>query len=63
MRQELPLFVHERLARLKERRDALLKRVQRMPAHAADRPLVFHKLQQVTADVIRLETELDRRRP
>ena len=55
---ELPLFQNAELTRLQERREALLKRVQNMPPYTPGRPLTIYKLQQVTAEVIRLENEL-----
>jgi hypothetical protein len=59
---QLPLFRNAELSRLQQRREALLKRVQHMPAYTPGRPLALYKLQQLTAEVIRLEIELRRRR-
>lgn len=58
MKTDLPLFQHEELTRLQERRDALLKRVQNMPAYKQGRPLAVYRLQLVTAEIMRLENEL-----
>lgn len=58
MKADLPLFQHHELTRLQERRDALLKRVQTMPSYTPGRPLTLYKLQQVTAEVMKLELEL-----
>lgn len=58
MKCDLPLFRRQELAELKERRRALLKRVQSMPKYTPGRPLIMFKLQQVTAEVMKLELEL-----
>jgi hypothetical protein len=58
---ELPLFQHRELTRLQQRREELLKRVQKMPAYTPGRPMVLYKLQQVTAEVMKLELQIGRR--
>lgn len=57
---ELPLFQNAELAKLKERREALLRSVQRTPAYTPGRPLRLYKLQLVTAEILKLEAHLRR---
>ena len=58
---ELPLFQHRELTRLQQRREELLKRVQRMPSYTPGRPLLLYKLRLVTAEVMKLELRIGRR--
>lgn len=62
MASNLPLFRNEELNRLKERRNALLKRVQSMPKYSHGRQERIGELKAVTAQMIRLENELYGRR-
>lgn len=62
MNVDLPLFQNADLTRLQERRDALVKRVQKMPPYTPGRRLVIYKLQLVTAEMMRIENELRGRR-
>lgn len=58
----LPLFRKQELDRLKERREALLKRVQSMPKYSHGRQEKIGQLKAVTAEIIDLEQELYGRR-
>ena len=62
MTTALPLFQREELTRLQERREALLKRVQTKPRHSPGRYELIGQLKAVTAEAMKLENELARRR-
>lgn len=63
MASVLPLFQHEELTTLEKRREALLRRVQNMPKHSPGRYELIGQLKAVTAEAMRLENDLNGRRP
>lgn len=59
MTAALPLFAKEELNVLRKRREVLSKRVQQMPKHSPGRYELLGQLKAVTAEVMRLENDLD----
>lgn len=58
---DLPLFRRAELDVLQERREALLKRLQRLRPHSHGRVALQDRLQAVTAEILKLETRTEKR--
>lgn len=62
MAQVLPLFLADDLKRLKDRRTALLQRIQTMRPHSWGRQEKIGELKAVTREILIIEQQLEQRR-